>query len=265
MKKSLVLGLALLVGGTAQAAVIDFEEFGIRGGGTATELLGQNGVSFNTPSTGDKAGYGTSYFDGMTFADLQSVSFVATNVGGAWMPYMNIWITNGAANPADRRWAVIANEPSNAPLNNLLTYDPILYPDGRGYLSNGETVAVNFSDMSYYVHESNGDTSWLTGLFGGNQISYASLVAGGWKIDNPNPGTAWGGTGAPKNGGYGFNFIYGDTMSNYVSTGPYTISNIVINGNLEAGAVVPIPAAAPLGLLGMGLIGLARKLRKKSS
>lgn len=45
-----------------------------------------------------------------------------------------------------------------------------------------------------------------------------------------------------------------------------TVDGLAIdNTHLESAAVVPIPAAAPLGLLGMGLIGLARKLRKKSA
>ena len=112
MKKSLVLGLALLAGGTAQAAVIDFEAFSIRGGGTATELPGQDGVEFVTAVGGDKAGYGTSYFDGMQFESLQSVSFLIENAPGPWMPYINIWITDGLGN-----YAIVANEPSNPEYN----------------------------------------------------------------------------------------------------------------------------------------------------
>lgn len=261
MKKSLVLGLALLVGGTAQAAVIDFEAFSIRGGGTATELPGQDGVEFVTAVGGDKAGYGTSYFNGMDFGDLTSISFDVENAPGPWMPYINIWITDGAGN-----YAIIANEPSNLPLSAYYDYSS----GGKQYIDPNElgdenpTISVNFAAMDYKIYEttSTGVGSNLGWLGGDNSITYAELVTGGWAIANP---TTWGGTGAPK-GGHGFNLVYGDTLSNYVSGADgYIISNVTINGNLEAGAVVPIPAAAPLGLLGMGLIGLISRHRKKSA
>jgi hypothetical protein len=250
--------MALLAGSTAQAAVIDFEEFWIRGGGTATELPGQDGVEFVTPATGDKAGYGTDYFNGMTFGTLNTLSLTIEHAGGPWMPYLNIWIGDGT------NYAIIANEPSNAPLSTYFT---------GNQAANGTAVSATFAGMGdFYVYETMGNTTWLTngGMYldsGRARISYTNLAAASWTIGNPNPGVAWGGSGAPDEG-YGFNFVYGDTLTNYVSgsNAPgYIISDIVLNGNLEAGAVVPIPAAAGLGLLGMGLTGLVARLRKKKA
>jgi hypothetical protein len=253
MRKSIILGMALLAGSTAQAAVIDFEEFWIRGGGTATELPGQDGVEFVTAVGGDKAGYGTSYFDGMQFESLQSVSFLIENAPGPWMPYINIWITDGLGN-----YAIVANEPSNPEYNPYYANYP--------YAADNTQVSLNLTGMTFKIHETlqvpnppNTNYGWLGG---DSFITYAELAASNWTIADP---TNWGGTGAPK-AGHGFNLVYGDTLSNYVSGDEgYVISNVTINGNLEAGAVVPIPAAAPLGLLGMGLIGLISRRRKKSA
>lgn len=226
--------------GVAEAEWIDFNAFSIRNNGVANELS-EGTVEFITPGGGDKAGYGTDYFDGQTFDQLVSMSFVIENAAGPWMPYINVWITDGNGN-----YAIIANEPSDAPLAQYV-------PGGQA--TDGTTVTVNFADMGYRIYETGGDYSWL----GGDQtITYAELA--NFVIGQPNPIPAVVGTGAPT-GGYGFNFVYGDTLSNYVSGDDgYIISNITINGISAA----PVPEPASMALLGIGLVGLvATRARRK--
>ncbi|MBX3178827.1 MAG: hypothetical protein KF886_15845 [Candidatus Hydrogenedentes bacterium] len=250
MKKKLlssVVSAGLLMSGTAYASSLNFDAFNIRGTGVATELS-EGRVEFVTPVAGDKAGYGTSDLDGLTFGDLVDVSFLVENAAGPWMPYINIWIGDGT------NYAIIANEPSNAPLSAFVTE-----PNNR--VANGTTVSATFEAMGdFFVYETGVDTSWLTGAYsdsGRLRISYDDLAAGGWAIGEP--GVAWGGTGAPR-GGFGFNFVYGDTMSNYVSgQDGYIISNITV------GTVVPLPAPAMLTLIGMGVAGMVTRVRRKRS
>ena len=58
--------------------------------------------------SGQKAGWGTDYMNGLTIGDIASVSITrdASVIGTG--PYMNIWIADGNGG-----YAVLANEPSH--------------------------------------------------------------------------------------------------------------------------------------------------------
>ena len=99
--------------------------------------------------------------------------------------------------------------------------------------------------------------NWIAGL-GGNQYPGAPLS---------NPYTL-----AMASANYGSEVImFIDIIAGYQTDGPPAYSYLdgvrisLGNGsnfrelNLEANAVVPVPAAAPLGLLGMGLVAFVRR------
>lgn len=264
MKKSLVLGLALLAGGTAQAAVIDFEEFVIRDGAqpgtpSITENVAGDGFVTSVLDVGDKVGYGTSAFNGFQLNDLETVTWNQVDGHPSIVPYLNIWVTDGT------NYAVIASE-------NYYQIDPDL-------TTRNEWKIFEFGPtLGAPLHPDNYNYDWLfdSGVGGrssqyltrnGQNVTLADFSDNILVYSGPGIGAPGVGTGAPQ-GGYGFNLIWGDTAANFAGDF-YSLNQLEVSWGVnqyEAGnAVVPIPAAAPLGLLGMGLIGLARKLRKKSS
>ena len=72
-----------------------------------SENAAGDGFSFGTPQSGQKVGYGTKFFDGMKLNTIKSVNWnwniIAGN--GGIIPYLNIWVTDGAGN-----YAVISSE-----------------------------------------------------------------------------------------------------------------------------------------------------------
>lgn len=280
MKKSLVLGLALLAGGTAQAAqIVDFEAFNIRNNNSVplpdrinspwdgdlyvAENGDQDGFVASTPQGGQKVGYGTSAFDGFQINDLNTVDWDKISGPANLTAYLNIWVTDNAGN-----YAIISSE-----------------NDYRNTAFNAreEWKIFEFGGTAFSDVDPNNNFNWLfdsgTGGRDGSQYLTNSTSPGSLRVtlaELSNNIVVFGGmpylsqgvgSGAPQ-GGFGFNIIWGDTAANFTNGNPYEVDNVTIKWNsvdYAAGAVVPIPAAAPLGLLGMGLIGLARKLRKKSS
>lgn len=205
---------------------------------------------------GMKAAYGTNALNGLTIGDITQLridrhddrSNFVSGSGPHVAPYFNIWVTDGAGN-----YAVIANEPSN--------------PAFQPLFSNG--YDLGWSDIADKVAKvfENTNTSWITSLDVGNDgltFSDVASLAIGAPAD-PNASWAGLGTGAPRklnpayNGVndqyldvFGFNWIFGDTLSNYVS------------GN--DGYIVNNPAAAPepsaMMLLGVGALTLLRRRKK---
>ena len=248
----MALILAMVSATTAQAA---FTNFVIReGGGSAPDILTNNdyvpgATEFVIAQGGQKAAAGSSDLDGYTIGDIMQLKIVRHDAklpagsGPAVAPYFNIWITDGAD-----KYAVIANEPSN--------------PDFSSLYNNG--YDLSWGDIAGKVAKAyeNADLSWLPN--GGVNMTFAQLA--GYTIKAPTVGeltTGWAGlgTGAPRelgsNAAYGFNWVFGDTLANYVSGD---------EGYVVSGAVVQaIPEPASLALVGAAALGLFVVRRRQRS
>lgn len=249
----MALALAMVSATTAQAA---FTNFVIRESGGAPGILPNNvytpgATEFVIAQGGQKAATGSSDLDGYTVGDITQLKIVrhddpsrfTAGSGPAVAPYFNIWITDGAG-----KYAVIANEPSN--------------PDFQPLYNNG--YDLSWGDIAGKVAKAyeNADLSWLPN--GGVNMTFADLA--GYTIQAPTTGeltTGWAGlgTGAPRelgsNVAYGFNWVFGDTLSNYTSGAEgYVVSGAVAQA-------IPEPASAALaGAAALGLFVVRRRHAK---
>jgi hypothetical protein len=203
-------------------------------------------TEFIISAAGQKAAWGTSALDGQTVGSMTQLAIDRlddrtrfTQGSGPYVaPYINIWITDGAG-----KYAVIANEPSDAAFQPL--YD-------NGY----DLSWTDLADKVVKVYE-NSDKTWLPN--NGVGLTFADVT--GYQIQAPSvaelaagwPGL---GTGAPRELGtnlaYGINWVFGDTLSNYVSGDEgYVVAEPF---------VVPEPACVVLfGLAAVGLLLLRRR------
>jgi hypothetical protein len=231
------LAAGLMMTTMAHAGFVDFV---IRGTPTINHPApGQ--TEFVLSASGQKAGLGSNDINGRILGSLHSVAITrlddvtrfAAGSGPAVAPYLNFWITDGAGH-----FAVAANEPSN--------------PDMQPYYDNGYDLSfADLANKSVKLYE-NSDLSWLPNAGAG--LTFADLAA--FVIQAPTMAqlaAGWSGlgTGAPRDGtnqAYGVNWVFGDTLSNYVSGDP---GYLVSNPSVQAAAAVPEPAS--LALLGLGL------------
>jgi len=262
------LGLAAVVlcaatpasAGTADPNSSGWTDFVIRDGGSPPTAPAINYLSGPPSSTefvisegGQKAGLGTNAVNGATLGSISTLAITrlddptrfAAGSGPAVAPYINIWITDST----HTKFAVVGNEPSNP------GFQP-LYHNGYN---------LTFGDLSNKVAKiyETSDKSWLPN--NGVGLTFADLA--NYTILAPTTGeltAGWAGLtgGAPRELGtdaaFGVNWIFGDTLSNYVSGDPgYQVA--------DAKVAVPEPAAALLfctGLLGLGVLrrrGAGRK------
>lgn len=254
---SLVAGLA----GTASAST--FTSFVIRndGGGNPPQILPNNAyvpgaTEFVISAGGMKAGWASDDLAGATLAQVTNIGITrhdnsgrfTAGSGPAVAPYFNFWVTDGS------NYAVIANEPSNG---SFAAYRTSI---GGG----GFTYSFSINDIgaeSAKVYEAPGAgalNSWVHIALNkvGQALTFNDVL--GLTIGAPSPSyIAAGngiGTGAPRELGTNiarsFNWMFGDTLSNYVSGD----EGYVVSGP----SAVPTPGALALLSLG-GLAALRRR------
>ncbi len=265
MKISTMLVAAALTAAVSTSASHGFVSFVIRNGAgnVPPQILPNNayvpGATEFVISAGSmKAGWGSSAVDGSTLGSISNLSITrhdnsgrfTAGSGPAVAPYFNIWITNGV------NYAVVANEPSNGSFAAFRTPGP----------NGGFTYSFSMNDIAaepcnvFETPNAGTKTDWLHVALGkaGQQLTFADVL--GFTVGAPSPAYIAGGNGigggAPRelgtNTAYGVNWIFGDTLSNYVSGAEgYVVSNP---------GVVPTPGAA--ALFGLGGLAAARRRRR---
>lgn len=242
-----------LIPAVATATTLNgWDAFVIRNSSTAVApTINSDVAPYSTPNlefvialANQKAGLGTNALNGSTVGSIANLSIdrlddagrFTAGSGPAVAPYMNFWIKDSAGN-----YAVLANEPSNGEWNTpndphntdwatLSTKTAKVYENSGFILPSGP---LTFASFANYVIEA----------------PSAALLAAGW---------GGLGSGAPRelgtNVAYGFNWVFGDTLSNYVSGAEgYVVANP------SAAAVTPTPVAATAGLVLMGLTAMKRR------
>jgi len=187
-----------------------------------TYVGGVPAVEFVISEGGMKAAWGTKALDGKKVRDIEGYvsrlddpSRFTAGSGPAVAPYFNIWVTDGAG-----KFAVIGNEPSNA--------------EWTGTPGSSRNFDWNFLKTKTAKAYENNDKTWLPN--NGVGLTFNDLAD--YTILAPTPaqltaGWAGLGPGAPRelvtNKAYGFNWVLGDTLSNYVSGAPgYILANPAI-------------------------------------
>lgn len=206
---------------------------------------------------GQKAAWGTNDQNGATVGQLtqlaitrhdDSTRFTAGS-GPAVAPFLNIWITDGV------NYAVVANEPSNPSFAPFRTAGP-----NGGYTYSFSTADIANEPANIYETTAgpNSQLSWVHVALGkqNQQLKWSDIA--NFTIAAPSAAYISGpngvGSGAPREIGtltaYGINWVFGDTLSNYVSGAEgYVVSN-----------PIAIPAPGALALAGFGgLVAIRRK------
>ena len=241
-KGILALGFvaAVAIAAPAQAGFVDYT---IRGTPIVNHpVAGQ--TEFITDDAGDKAALGSNDVNGHKLGSLTNIHIdrlddttrFTAGSGPAVAPYLNFWITDGT------HFAVVGNEPSN--------------PDFQSLYSNGYDLDfAELADKVAKIYE-NDDKTWLPN--NGVGLTFADLA--NFTIAPPSAADladlSWTGHGTGAPGTFGVNWVFGDTLSNYVSGDPgYIVANASVTAVPEPGTLVLLGSS----LLGLGVIRRRRK------
>lgn len=257
MRRNLYLTIAAALSGNLMAAVVDFEAFYIRNSNSSIispwdsnlkiiENSAGDGFSAATPLTGQKVGYGTSAFDGLSANKLQDISFTILGASGK-SPYLNLWVSNGT------KFAILAVDPN---LNNVNFLGQISDAGLYEYEGKSGTAAQKQAAAAWLFKDGQSPTFTAGNGYFSSPFSLSSLQDT-IVLDDPSdyPG-AYVGTGAPR-GGFGFNLIFGDTAANYIGTMSIENLKVTFDGQeYSASNNVPDSGSTLSGvLLAAGLIG----------
>jgi hypothetical protein len=237
----IVFGAAIAIAACHNANA-DFLPFTIRDAPVINNVAG-GGWEFVISAGGQKAALGSNDINGTTVGDIASVKITRTDDhtrfdstppanGQFTAPYLNLWVTDGLGD-----FAILSDV--SAELNSK--YD-------NGY----DFSFADLSSMTAWVYES----SNITRLPDGGGHTFADFAS--WTIQGPTT-FPWAGTGAPHvlgtNVTYGVNWVFGDTLSNYVSGDVgYRVSD-------AGAATVPEPGSVVLFLTVLGGIGVMSRRR----
>lgn len=173
--------------------------------------LGPGVIEMQISASGQKTALGTDLLNGATVAQVGELHIDrlddVPSSGSLYGPYFNIWVTDGAGH-----YAVIANEPSNPE-----------WAADRWY-SSGWAFLQNKTCKVYETPGASTNTSWVHTYAGATSLVFADVAdlviaapPAAYILDPLNAV----GSGAPRelgtNVAYGYNWMFGDTMANYLS------------------------------------------------
>ena len=243
------IGVLMLVAGVASADT--WNTFVIRNANGTSNVpaitenpTGYSGWTlFGIVEGGQKAGWATNDMNGRAVGDIAASSItrhddVGTPGLSPWGPYINIWIQD-----AEGDWAILANEPSNVGE----------WAPGTAY----DIVWDTLKGATAKIHEADTAFDMPAGT-----LTFSDFAD--YTIGAPASAPENSGSGAPDDleatpyTAYGFNWVFGDTESNYI--GGYLVKDPTL---------VPVPEPISLIFFGTGLVAVfgfvSRKRMRKSA